>query len=308
MSGIKFDQIITKVKTYHNHELTTLCSRDVMLDDLYRASEDVNNQLTDTVHIKMQILDSDFPGDGTHGSYALTTRNYLNEISDNLKLFNNPFNITFACSIYDVPSEVNVAGLEKILGNDNVKRVFFLDYENTIDDEKVYHWPIAIDWESSHLLKHMYKYNVLNQRKKSLTVYCDSHLSERYITYGNDRQQVYDKLYDTDMCNDHIYFLEQRRPLHVVHENYSKHAFVVSPHGFGLDCYRTWEALLCGAIVIVKTSVQDRLYDGLPVVIVDDWSECLDKRNLRRWYDQLHLLTRPRYMWEKLTYNNWLNQ
>ena len=48
--------------------------------------------------------------------------------------------------------------------------------------------------------------------------------------------------------------------------------FVVSPHGNGLDCHRTWEILLVGSYPIVKKSTLDELYQGLPVLIVDDWS------------------------------------
>jgi hypothetical protein len=66
---------------------------------------------------------------------------------------------------------------------------------------------------------------------------------------------------------------------------YSQVAFVLSPHGRGLDCYRTWEALLMGAIPIVKRSPLDPLFDGLPVVIVDDWSEITESA-LVTWLDK----------------------
>jgi len=56
-------------------------------------------------------------------------------------------------------------------------------------------------------------------------------------------------------------------------ETQSKYAFVVSPHGNGMDCYRTWEALILGCIVIVKTSPLDTLYTDLPVLIVDSWTD-----------------------------------
>jgi len=49
--------------------------------------------------------------------------------------------------------------------------------------------------------------------------------------------------------------------------------FILSPRGNGLDCHRTWEALYMGSIPIVKTSTLDRLYEDLPVVIVNDWNE-----------------------------------
>jgi hypothetical protein len=50
-------------------------------------------------------------------------------------------------------------------------------------------------------------------------------------------------------------------------------AFVVSPHSNGLDCIRTWEALHFGCIPIVKTSLIDKVYDGLPVLIVKAWED-----------------------------------
>lgn len=53
----------------------------------------------------------------------------------------------------------------------------------------------------------------------------------------------------------------------------SESVFVVSPPGKGVDCHRTWEALLMGCYPIVKSSKLNPLYEDLPVVIVEDWSE-----------------------------------
>jgi len=50
-------------------------------------------------------------------------------------------------------------------------------------------------------------------------------------------------------------------------------AFVLSPFGNGMDCHRTWEALLCGCIPIVRSSVFNELFEGLPVLIVEKWSD-----------------------------------
>ena len=56
-------------------------------------------------------------------------------------------------------------------------------------------------------------------------------------------------------------------------ENQCKNAFVISPLGHGMDCHRTWEALILDCIVIVQTSHLDSLYADLPVLIVDEWSD-----------------------------------
>jgi hypothetical protein len=55
--------------------------------------------------------------------------------------------------------------------------------------------------------------------------------------------------------------------------NMLEYAFVLSPFGNGMDCHRTWEALLCGCIPIVRSSVFNELFDGLPVLIVDKWED-----------------------------------
>lgn len=49
--------------------------------------------------------------------------------------------------------------------------------------------------------------------------------------------------------------------------------FVLSPRGVGLDCHRTWEALVCGAVPVVRASPLDPLFAGQPVLVVREWSE-----------------------------------
>ena len=55
--------------------------------------------------------------------------------------------------------------------------------------------------------------------------------------------------------------------------NQTSFAFVASPFGQDYECIRTWEALCLGCIAIIKSCPLDSLYEGLPVVIIQDWSE-----------------------------------
>jgi hypothetical protein len=80
-------------------------------------------------------------------------------------------------------------------------------------------------------------------------------------------------------------------------QNMVTYKYILSPHGNGLDCHRTWEALALGCIPIVKTSPLDPLFAGLPVLIVRDWSDvthellnsfipdtsCMEKLDLSYW-------------------------
>jgi len=49
--------------------------------------------------------------------------------------------------------------------------------------------------------------------------------------------------------------------------------FVLSPPGNGLDCHRTWEALMLGAVPIMLSSGLDSLFNKIPAIIINDWAQ-----------------------------------
>ena len=81
----------------------------------------------------------------------------------------------------------------------------------------------------------------------------------------------------------------------------SQHQFVLSPHGAGFDCHRTWEALLLGCIPIVKKARINDLFIDLPVIEVQDWSE-INRSNLDTW---LREVRQNPFNREKLTNQYW---
>ena len=80
--------------------------------------------------------------------------------------------------------------------------------------------------------------------------------------------------------------------------------FVISPRGNGLDCHRTLEALLMGAIPVVKSSPLDPLFQDLPVLIVHDWNK-VTKSFLQ---DQYKIMQTKQYNMEKLFLPYWLER
>lgn len=80
--------------------------------------------------------------------------------------------------------------------------------------------------------------------------------------------------------------------------------FVVSPEGNGLDCYRTWEALYLGCIPVVKSNALNPLYENLPVVIVDDWSQ-VSQEFLQ---EQLEIIKNKKWDREKLSIYYWFGR
>jgi len=87
------------------------------------------------------------------------------------------------------------------------------------------------------------------------------------------------------LTNPRVVF--QSRPLsrRQLWQKWGEYAFVLSPHGDGLDCHRTWEALACGSVVLVPSSPLDSLYEGLPVIPIKNWNE-ITPQNLDAWLDR----------------------
>ena len=113
--------------------------------------------------------------------------------------------------------------------------------------------------------------------------------------YGKDRIEAYSQIPHSLM------FYEPMKTQRInCWKNMIKYKYVISPHGNGLDCHRTWESLALGCIPIIKTSPLDRMFEGLPVLIVKNWSDItqellntfepsgnLDKLRLNYWNELL---------------------
>jgi hypothetical protein len=82
------------------------------------------------------------------------------------------------------------------------------------------------------------------------------------------RKRAYD-----EMPRDLVYYEPERVSRLLSWREQTKYAFVVSPPGEGLDCHRTWEALCLGCIPILLSTPLDDMFEGLPVLIVKNWSD-----------------------------------
>jgi hypothetical protein len=108
-------------------------------------------------------------------------------------------------------------------------------------------------------------YDALNMDKKILAYYCN------WMTNGayGDRQECYDKI-DKEAC----FFENLPRARKYMLQRQAEFFITVSPRGVSYECHRTYETLVLGGIPIIKRNpLVDCLYDDLPVIKVDDWSE-----------------------------------
>jgi hypothetical protein len=133
--------------------------------------------------------------------------------------------------------------------------------------------------------------------------FVDFHLSDRVIYDGTRRSDVLRDIMASG-CVDLATGQLPRSELWALKGGY---AFSVSPHGNGLDCHRTWEDLALGCIVIVKASSLDPLYDGLPVAIVDKWSE-VTAQAMAGWIDRFADIVDDARSRRRLTLSYWIDR
>lgn len=112
-----------------------------------------------------------------------------------------------------------------------------------------------------------------------------------------------------ELCFDYFKYLpcatfKDPVPFKEYLQDLSRSIFVVSPPGSGVDCHRTWEALLMGCYPIVLTSTLDPLYEGLPVVIIPSW-EVIDEEFLQ---EKLEEFKNTSWQLEKLYAPYWIEK
>ena len=133
-----------------------------------------------------------------------------------------------------------------------------------------------------------------NYKEKKYLLYMNFNIKTNYKI----RWPVYNLFKDEDFC-----FSPQRINNEEYLHDICSAQFLISPHGNGLDCHRTWEALYLGVIPVVKKSTLDPLYKDLPVLIVDEWEE-VTREFLEKKYIEM---ADKAYKLEKLFCNYWID-
>lgn len=117
-------------------------------------------------------------------------------------------------------------------------------------------------------------------------------------THGS-RKAVTDRFKNKSYC-----WLQPRKSFESYLTDMKRAKFVLSPRGKGIDCHRTWEAMLMGAIPIVPSTTINELYEGLPVLIVDDWSIITQEYLEQKWQE----FQEQSFNYERLFADYWLNK
>ena len=199
------------------------------------------------------------------------------------------------------------------------------EFKLFIENEKIIHWfsqnliishakmtkmPIGLDYHTM-IISDVWGKSIspleqekqlLNLRNSALPfyeripkIYSNFHFSI-HTKFAKDRTDAISQI-----PKNLIYYEPSRTERYETWQNQSKYTFVASPHGNGLDCHRTWEALCLGCIVIVKRSSLDELYNGLPVLIVQEWSYITEKILLETMVNYKKM----QFNYKKLTLKYW---
>lgn len=82
-----------------------------------------------------------------------------------------------------------------------------------------------------------------------------------------------------------------------------QYRYVVNPPGNGLDCHRTWEALMLGCVPIMKHSLLDPMFEALPIIFINNWAEVTEEFLEQESAKMVH----KKYNLEKVYVNYWIN-
>lgn len=215
--------------------------------------------------------------------------NIINILKFNLHLINYNFILVSGDNDYTNPTD------------------FFLDendFSNFINNEKIIKWysqnciikhskiekiPIGLDYHTISKNNNHYWGEIktpieqevelinihLNSKKfweRQIKCYSNFHFIDYGSKFGYSRKDVINSI-----SSELIFYEPTQIERKATWKNQTEYAFVISPHGNGMDCHRTWEALVLGCIVIVKKSPLDSLYEGLPVLIINEWSDITEE-------------------------------
>lgn len=201
-----------------------------------------------------------------------------------LDSIDRPYILVVAQSDYSFPE---VLGNDSSKYIDNSKCIHIFAQNATITHDKVTALPIGLDYHSQMEFDDAFgepsaspkaQEKLLQEIKDSSKPFAERKL----MCYANfnskndttDKKFGYDRKHAVEQIQkDLIDYQEEKVTRSDTWRRQAQYAFVISPHGNGLDCHRQWEALCLGCIPIVVTSPIDVLYKDLPVLIVQKWSD-----------------------------------
>lgn len=173
--------------------------------------------------------------------------------------------------------------------------------QNLTNKSSKFH-PIPIGLENDYVP------NSIEKKRLLLNVSCNQHIKPHKLLYINhnigtnpgERVGPYNIFTNNDFITiEHSGGFNYQEKYY---NNILSHYFILSPPGNGIDCHRTWEILYLKRIPIIKRIGRlEELYQDLPVLFINDYSEISDSF-LEKSLDSI---MKKSFHFDKLKFNYW---
>lgn len=148
-------------------------------------------------------------------------------------------------------------------------------------------------FQNSHEFNQKFKFLRHNPKIKMLYMNFTLH------TWSQFRRDVFNFFENKPYC-----VKSERKPFSEYMDEMSEFKFVLSPYGDLLDCYRHWEAIIVGSIPIIMSSYLDKVFEDLPVLIVDNYYT-ITEDFLNKKYEEMK---NKKYNFRKLYMQYWIDK
>lgn len=207
-------------------------------------------------------------------------------------------------------SDYNITCYQPILDSPFIVKWFLTNC--MLEHPKIVHLPYGLDYHS------LAECDIYPWGKKTSPIQQETELLEIVYSAKHFTQRtnaIYSNFHFNYQRGDRRNAIEEIPPALIYYEpgqltrndsfrHQSEFIFIASPWGNGPDCIRTWEGLVLGCIPIVKRSPMCSVYDDLPVLIVDKWSDLTEQLLL----ETFHRFSTMTFMYEKLTLAYWVKR
>jgi len=212
-------------------------------------------------------------------------KQFTEDILPSLEEQNITIKLVTGCSVQGVPTEIserhNINYTNKICFSPSIIIWFTQNYDLDYESNFIIPIPLGLDYHTLSQKNHAWgkKMNAVDQETTYQTKISsfDNRKDETFsffnFTMCTERTEDRHVAQKVLLQKDFNTFMRQKMKREKTMELCSKYKFIISPHGNGLDCHRTYEAMCIGSIPVVKSSSLDLLYKDMPVIILRQWED-----------------------------------
>ena len=246
--------------------------------------------------------------------YLLQDTLHLSKLIPFLNAVRKPFILISAMEDHEFPYELNHHMLVEIVDNPYFKHWFAIN-KVIPNNSRFTSIPYGLDYwtlinrpyfgeemqtiQQQIITLDTIAKNTIHFSKRIPKIYANFQLNNTDTRYGGWRAKI-----PSIIPAEIMYLQPDKIPRSEMYKNMAEYAFVISPFGNGLDCIRTFEALCVGCIVIMQRSCLDIIYEDLPVLVVDEWTDI----NEQLLQDTLSSFSNKTFNYDKLTMEYWVQQ